>query len=63
MTIRHTTQANCAEPGCQAVAVVGWGRQPIWLCLEHFQARLRNAREIAEQAARDLVRKASGGAL
>lgn len=31
---------TCAE--CGRTATVGLGKDPIWLCLEHFDARLKN---------------------
>lgn len=30
---------TCAE--CDAASVVGWSQPPIWLCLKHFDERMK----------------------
>ena len=52
----------CSTEGRDKKAVVGWGRDPVWLCAEHFGERLKGVRAIANlarKAGRKRVRQVS----
>jgi hypothetical protein len=37
---------KCEVKGCSNEAIVGWGKNSKWICLDHFNQALGNVRKV-----------------